>query len=85
MIITKEHQEALVSNYVKEGHSTDECIGFIDGLNKALEQVKNLSIATTGQQRELLMAFTEDWNLNNYDDKTLVTDEDIENYLAIKV
>ena len=44
MIVTKEHQEALVSNYVKEKHNTDECIGFIDGLNAALELVKNLTI-----------------------------------------
>ena len=44
MIVTKEHQEALVSNYVKEKHNADECLGFIDGLNKALELVKNLTI-----------------------------------------
>jgi hypothetical protein len=44
MIITKEHQEELVSNYIKEKHNQDECIGFIDGLNKALELVKNLTI-----------------------------------------
>lgn len=43
MIITKEHQEALVNKYA-EKHTTDECIGFIDGLNTALELVKNLTI-----------------------------------------
>jgi hypothetical protein len=43
MIITKEQQEAWVSNYVKEKHTQDECIGFIDGINKALDVVnKNL-------------------------------------------
>lgn len=38
-MITKEHQEALVSNYVKEKHTQEECIGFIDGLDKALSLV----------------------------------------------
>ena len=36
MIITKEQQEAWVSEYIKQKHTQDECIGFIDGLNKAL-------------------------------------------------
>jgi len=44
MIVTKEHQESLVEKYVKEKHNQDECIGFIDGLNTALELVKNLTI-----------------------------------------
>lgn len=83
MIVTKEHQEALVNKYVKEKHNTDECIGFIDGLNSGLELVKNLTIPSVSQQRELLIAFTEDWNLNNCDDQTHITDEDIEDYLAI--
>ena len=37
MIVTKEQQEALLSNYIKEKHSQDECIGFIDGINAILE------------------------------------------------
>ena len=32
MILTKEAQEALISNYVKSGRNQDECIGFIDGV-----------------------------------------------------
>lgn len=44
MIVTKEHQEALVEKYVKDKHNQDECIGFIDGLNAALDLVKNLTI-----------------------------------------
>lgn len=43
MLITKEHQEQLISNYIKEGHSTDECIGFIDGFQKSMEMVDNLN------------------------------------------
>lgn len=46
MLITKEQQEAWVSNYVKENHTADECIGFVDGINKALDAVKNISINT---------------------------------------
>lgn len=41
MLITKEQQEAWVNAYVKEKHNADECIGFIDGVNKALGVVKN--------------------------------------------
>jgi hypothetical protein len=43
MIITKEQQEAWVNTYVKEKHSTDECIGFIDGINKTLESLDKMS------------------------------------------
>lgn len=83
MLITKEQQEALVNNYIKAGHSQDECIGFIDGLNKMLEQVSSLEIPSVVQKREMLVTFSEDWNLNNCDDKTHITDDDIENYLMI--
>ena len=37
MIITKEHQEAMVNNYRQEGHNEFECMGFADGLNKMFE------------------------------------------------
>lgn len=37
MLITKEQQEALVENYIKEKHSTDEVCGFIDGIGKLME------------------------------------------------
>ena len=39
MIITKEHQESWVNAYIKDKHTTDECIGFIDGINKTLESI----------------------------------------------
>lgn len=32
MILTKQAQESLISNYVKSGKNQDECIGFIDGV-----------------------------------------------------
>ncbi len=42
MLITKEQQEALISNYIKEKHSTDECCGFIDGVQKIMELINKL-------------------------------------------
>jgi len=44
MIITKEQQEAWLNAYMQENHSTDECIGFIDGINttlKCLDKILN--------------------------------------------
>jgi len=43
MLITKEQQESLIDNYVKEKHNTDECIGFIDGVLKTLELITKLN------------------------------------------
>ena len=42
MLITKEQQEALVSNYMKT-HNTDECIGFIQGINAIIELMSKLN------------------------------------------
>ena len=42
MLITKEQQEALVDNYIKEKHSKDEVCGFIDGLQKLMELIIKL-------------------------------------------
>jgi hypothetical protein len=42
MLVTKEQQEALVEKYIKDKHSTDECIGFIDGINATLELVDKI-------------------------------------------
>ena len=42
MIVTKLQQMKLVENYVKEKHTTDECIGFIDGINKTLELIDKI-------------------------------------------
>jgi hypothetical protein len=44
MIITKEQQERIVDKYVKEKHNTDECIGFIDGINATIELINKLTI-----------------------------------------
>jgi hypothetical protein len=44
MIVTKEQQEKMLNKYIKEKHNTDECSGFVDGINAALELVNKLSI-----------------------------------------
>ena len=41
MIITKEHQQAMVNNYRKEGHNEFECMGFVDGMNKMFDLIKS--------------------------------------------
>jgi hypothetical protein len=43
MIVTKEQQESILNKYIKENHNTDECIGFVDGINAALNLVNKLS------------------------------------------
>ena len=52
MIITKEHQESWVNAYVKEKHTTDECSGFIDGIEKALNFVQEKMKPTQKQKLE---------------------------------
>lgn len=47
MLITKEQQEAMVQAYIKENHTTDECIGFIDGINKTLELIAKINESKT--------------------------------------
>ncbi len=37
MLITKEQQEKLLNKYINEKHSTEECSGFIDGMNAMME------------------------------------------------
>lgn len=49
MIVTKEHQAAIVEKYVKEKHSTDECVGFIDGINATIALINKLTIPVVTQ------------------------------------
>ncbi len=44
MIITKEHQEAMVRNYKKTGKTADEVCGFIDGLSEMVNFITRKSI-----------------------------------------
>ena len=57
-MITKEQQAAWINNYVKKNHTTEKCIGFIDGVEKAMDVVnKNFNLAVVNRQTELLFAF----------------------------
>ena len=42
MIVTKEQQEAMLEKYIKMEHNTDECSGFIDGINATIELIDKL-------------------------------------------
>ena len=42
MLVTKAQQEAILNKYIKEKHTTDECIGFVDGINATLDLVNKL-------------------------------------------
>ena len=44
MLITREQQEAILDKYIRENHSTDECIGFVDGINATIELINKLTI-----------------------------------------
>lgn len=42
MLVTQEQQQEMLTAYIKERHTTDECIGFIDGINATLELIDKL-------------------------------------------
>jgi len=42
MIITREQQEEMVSKYMKENRTTDECIAFVEGANAAFKLLDKL-------------------------------------------
>jgi hypothetical protein len=42
MLITKEQQEALLTNYINSGKSQDECIGFMDGMEQLITLIAKL-------------------------------------------
>ena len=44
MIITKEQQQYWINNYIKEKHSTDECVGFIDGIQRVMDNINSLQV-----------------------------------------
>lgn len=63
---TEDKQKAMLAHdltgYVKDKHTQDECMGFIDGYNAALTKFKFLGIKNVVWQRELLLAFTSQLN-----------------------
>ena len=46
-----------LSAYIKDKHTQEECIGFIDGYNASLTKLKFLGIADVRNRRELLISF----------------------------
>jgi len=42
MIITKEQQEVIIDKYIKENPSTDSLVGFMEGMNAAMELMDKL-------------------------------------------
>lgn len=58
MLITREQQNAWITNYVKQGHNYDERQGFIDGIEKTLEVVgEKLKTSTDDIKRQVLSEF----------------------------
>lgn len=44
MILTKKQQEKILQEYINEKHNTDECSGFIDGINATIKLINKLTI-----------------------------------------
>ena len=67
MLITKEQQEELVYMYVKDNHTTDECIGFIDGVNSIMELIGKIDKEKgTADIEKILIDFLSFLNENGY-------------------
>lgn len=53
MILTKEQQEKILNTYIKQKHNTDECCGFIDGINATIELINKLTIKDQKHTKKL--------------------------------
>ena len=42
MIITKEAQEKIVEKYMKDDHTIDEWLGFVDGMNATIKLIDKI-------------------------------------------
>ena len=60
MLLSKEQQESWVNVYIKEGHNFDECVGFMEGIEKALsymqEKMKPQDSSNTTSQKFATLA-----------------------------
>lgn len=52
MIFTKEQQERLLDKYIKEKHTTEECCGFIDGINATIEFINKVTLKPNYENNE---------------------------------
>jgi len=50
MIVSKEAQEKILQKYIDEKHNTEECSGFIDGINATLELVNKIMLENSKPQ-----------------------------------
>jgi hypothetical protein len=73
MLITKEQQATWVSNYVKQRHTSDECIGFIDGIEHAINVISKGCI-----DKQVAIRFAQ--SLTNHE----VTEQDLTEFLNNK-
>ena len=39
MIVTRQAQERLLQKYIDDKHTTEECSGFVDGMNEVFKQL----------------------------------------------
>jgi hypothetical protein len=51
MLITKEEQEEWLASYMNESKTSDECLGFIDGISKTLNAVNDILLIRKEKQR----------------------------------
>lgn len=59
MLITKEQQEALINQYIKEKHNQDECIGFIDGIEAMVKLIGKIQETKEKENEEYLQQISE--------------------------
>lgn len=87
MLITKEQQGALIDKYIREKHSQDECIGFIDGLNAMLGLVVRLSKKETRKETKKgkTVTFDDAWHYIGIDDVEYKLLHDSEYNEAVKI
>ena len=82
---TEDKQKAMLADdlsaYIKDNHTQEECIGFIDGYNAALAKLKLLSIAFVIERfspmQKVMWEGLQYWVIeDNGDDKVLVANAD---------
>jgi|SaaInlV_120m_DNA_3_1039746.scaffolds.fasta_scaffold23069_2 hypothetical protein len=62
-LIKRLEQESIkgLELYIKDMRSQEECAGYIDGFDEAIELVKKFTLCAVSQHRELLIAFQENF------------------------
>jgi len=58
-LIKRLEQESIkgLELYIKDMRSQEECAGYIDGFDEAIELVKKFTLCAVSQHRELLLAY----------------------------